>query len=247
MAGHGGGLYLMDHGATLHNVFIEDNAAEFGPDCFSDADPGPSDFVTSLGGVVVSNTIDCLFAPAEGDIFNNLLSNGSFEIPAANLKFPAYWTPKNITKDKLNCNGQTPFGYCALMFKGSAKEKASFTQTIPGTSLSLDVSDTLKLYAAGRGGKASKVILTATVVYSTPGQAANKAKSPSRAARRQLRRKTATLTVLDSAVTAFRSRSSQEQSGKSISIASTCSIRPVGPAARCAAAPAAPSGFRGNN
>lgn len=249
-AGHGGGLYLMDHGATLHNVFIEDNNAEFGPDCSSDADPGPSDFVTSLGGVVISSTTDCLFAPAEGDIFNNLLSNGSFEIPAANLKFPAYWTPKKITKDKLNCDGQTPFGYCALMFKGSAKEKASFTQTIPGTSLSLDVNDTLKLYAAGRGGKASKVILTATVVYSTPGRAADKAKFTFKGSTSgSFVEKTATLTVLDSAVSSVQVKIvNKSKRGKFyLDRVYLFDATDLGIARAALPIPAASAGFRGGN
>lgn len=250
LGGQGGGLYVLDHGVTLHNMFLEDNAAEFGPDCFSYADPGPSDPVTSLGSVVISSTDGCIFAPHESDIFNNLLTNGGFEIPAGNPTFPAFWTPKNITKDKLNCSGQTPFGFCALMLKGSAAEKATFIQNVDGASLSLDVGDTLDLSAMGRGGTPSKVRLTAKVVYTDPGIAPSVRKVAFNGSTAgAFIEKSAELTVQDSAISHIQVKIMNKSKGGKFYLDRVYLFEPFDSGAPRAAlpAPAAPSGFRGGN
>jgi hypothetical protein len=250
LGGQGGGLFVMDHGLTLHSMFLEDNAAASGPDCFSDADPGPSDPVTSLGGVSITNTDGCLFAAYESDIFDNLLDNGGFEVPATNPKFPASWTPKNITNDKLNCNGQTPFGYCALMLKGSPAENAKFVQNIDLSGLSFSPGNTLKLYAVGRGGALSNVRLVAKVVYSTSGQAPSTAKiSFNGSTSGSFVEKSAALTIQDSAISKIQVKIVNRSTGGKFYLDRVYLFEPTDPGVPRAAlpAPAAPSGFRGGN
>jgi hypothetical protein len=251
LGGQGGGLYVLDHGATLHNMFLEDNAAEFGPDCFSYADPGPGDWVTSLGGVSITDTDGCMFAAHEDDMFDNLLQNGGFEIPASGNLFPASWTPKNITGDKLNCNGQTPFGYCALMLKGSAAENATFVQNVDLSGLLFNPGDTLKLYAVGRGGALSNVKLIAKVVYSTPGQAASTAKITFNGTTGgAFVEKSAELTVQDSAISKIQVKIVNRSASGKFYLDRVYLFEPDGgPVTPRAAlpAPAAPSGFRGDN
>lgn len=154
--------------ATLLNVKIEDNTAPLKPDCSFDVLSGT---VTSLGGVGISDMTGCTgtFTAAAGDQIDNLLINGGFEFAGTSGAAPAGWTLKKITGDKRACNKPaktiTPYGRCAMEFKGGAGEAATISQNADLTGLTFNALDELRLYAMGRGTKSNsklKIVLKAS-------------------------------------------------------------------------------------
>ncbi len=156
--------------AALLNVRVEDNSAPLRPDISFDAQSGPT---TSLGGVSITDTSGAsgTFIPHSGDLIDNLLANGGFEGVGISESKPDGWTLTNMSGDKRTCNSLsktvTPYGRCAMVFKGGAGEVAQISQNADLTGLTFSASEILTLYAMADGSNAtSKVKLTLKASYS---------------------------------------------------------------------------------
>lgn len=166
-----GGLFTSN--ATLLNVRIENNSAQFSPDCRFNAIAGT---VTSLGGVSITDMSGCIgtFIRAPGDLIGNLLVNGGFETAGATKKQAAGWTLKQGSGDARACNkpnkpnkAVTTYGQCAFQFKGGPGETATLVQNVNLTGLTFTANEILTIYAMGDGSSAaSKLKVIVKAAYS---------------------------------------------------------------------------------
>ncbi|MBK9125528.1 MAG: hypothetical protein IPM16_20715 [Chloroflexi bacterium] len=178
LSGSGGGLAMQSHDIVVQGSRIEDNFAIVeGPDCWPYT--GTPNLI-SIGQTFITDLTDCLYTAHPTDYAGNLIINGGFEVPGIDASSPYIWVGKNLTGDKRKCNkptkAVTPWGNCALVFKGGPGEAAEFSQDVPIGSLVLTSLDGLKLYGQGFGALTASVVLQIKVTYDDPNISPDKAK-----------------------------------------------------------------------
>jgi predicted outer membrane repeat protein len=246
--GYGGGLFMDDYGAQLLNTQLEDNMAEFGPQCYENND----DFLMSLGGNGITDTTDCEFVPVASDVFDNMLLNGGFELGTG--KTPDSWTVKNASGDKRACYfGGGDYGLCEYAFKGGLDANTVLQQNVVLGDWVFTDGMELGLYGMGEGVGASNVQLQAKATYTDTQLGKTKVKVKFIGANPFYEANQGTMILIDSDLSKLQVKITDKSTGGKfyldrVYLNEPLSVAPPRSADSAALPlPLAPEGFRGGN